>query len=235
MTESNTKIEPLYAFYSEFSIFYDEQLKKAWNKIDIVSLNNMATTFTDKMRSFKHKGLIIYSQYLELDKIKDSFVNNVNEVVTPLKNPIIDERIMNSFMKDLKKQITVNFNGTSLNDILKLNLLAEKDKIATLVDDARQENEIKAKYLDCEAKLSKMQFKYKSYKRGNEDKGFIFKDVSEEGTNSVKALANFSLSSAIIQLPNDHTVQKTKTCSIILFSGEKFFFGIIVSIKLHNC
>ena len=154
MSEFNAKIEPLHSFYHNFIGFHDEQLKKAWSKVDMNALSNMSQTFQDKMKSFKNRGLTNYNQFRELEKIKDEFVNNFNDVVTPLKNPIIDERIMNSFMKEMKKQITINFNGTSLKEILALNLINDKDKIATLVEDARQENDIKNKIQDYEGKLS---------------------------------------------------------------------------------
>lgn len=180
MSDTNAKIEPLYNFYHQFTTFYDEQLKKAWSKVDMNALSNMSQTFTDKIKSFKHKGLSGYSQFRELDKMKEDFCNNFEFVISQLKNPIIDERIMNSFMKEMKKNINVNFNGTSLKEILNLNLINDKEKISTLVDDARQENEIRNKVQDYEASLSKMQFRYKSFKKGNEDKGFIFVGVADE-------------------------------------------------------
>lgn len=180
MADNNNKIEPLYNFYRDYSNFYEEQLKKAWSKIDTQSLVNMVQTFQDKIKSFKSKNLSNFSQFKELEKIKEDYTNNINEVIAPLKNPIIDERIMNSFMKEMKKNITVNFNATSLKDIIVLNLLTDKEKIANLVEDARQENDIKNKIAEYENNLNKMQFKYVVYKRDNQEKGYVFSDVKDE-------------------------------------------------------
>ena len=49
-----------------------------------------------------------------------------------------------------------------------------------MVNDASKENDIKTKLHEIEKVLETLNFQTKPYKRGNEDKGVIFKDVSEE-------------------------------------------------------
>lgn len=198
MSEKNAKIEPLYQYYKDFLVFYDEQVKKAWSKVDTNALQLKVEEFNDKMKFFKQKGLLtaFRSQYQELDNIRETLNNNFFDVIAPLKNPIIDQRIINSLMKDLKKNITINFNGTSLQDILKLNLSSEKEKIATLVDDANQESKIKDSYLYYDSSLDTMSFRLKMYKRGNDEKGYIFEGVTDEMDKLQEYITNLqSLSS----------------------------------------
>ena len=68
----------------------------------------------------------------------------------------------------------------TLKKILDLDLVSYADKIATLVNDASKENDVKTKVAEIEKSLEMMNFNYKPYKKLNEDKGYILKDVTDE-------------------------------------------------------
>ena len=76
--------------------------------------------------------------------------------------------------------IDVKFSYLTLRKILDLDLVGYADKIATLVNDASKENDVKTKVAEIEKSLEMMNFNYKPYKKLNEDKGYILKDVTDE-------------------------------------------------------
>jgi dynein heavy chain len=180
MSDLNSKIEPIYLFYKEFTDFYDEQLFKPWGKIEVNILEKEDEVFQEKMKEFKRMQLGQLSPFKKLDEIKDKYHEILNDVIKPLKFPIITERNLKELMKELRKSIPINFQTTTLKEILAQDLLKDKEKIFNLVNDASKENDIKVKLQEIEKVLETLNFQIKPYKRGNEDKGFIFKDVSEE-------------------------------------------------------
>jgi len=180
MSDLNSKVEPIYTFYKEHNDFYDEQLFKPWGKIEPNVLDKQDEVFHDKMKEYRQKGLGQLLPYKKLDEIKEKYHEILNDVIKPLKNQIITERNLKDFFKEIRRHIDLNFQSTTLNEILKLDLLKEKEKIFNLVNDASKENDIKTKLQEIERVLETLNFQIKAYKRGNEDKGVIFKDVSEE-------------------------------------------------------
>lgn len=181
MIDTNAKIEPIYKYYKEFNDFYEEQIYRAWGKIEINLMDKRADEFNDKMRYFNRTlQLGVFPPCKKLEEIKDKYTELLQDIIKPLKSPIIHERNMKEFMKELRKSININFNITTLKNIIDLDLLKDKEKIQNLVNDASKENDIKSKLVEIEKVLDSMNFQIKAYKRGTEDKGYIFKDVKEE-------------------------------------------------------
>ena len=98
-----------------------------------------------------------------------------------MKAPVINERNFGEFIKENRHgRLNVKFDAMTLRDVMKLDLLKDKDKVASMVNDARQESDVKSKLDTIKQVLDEMKFQLAPHKRGNEDKGFKFRDVSEE-------------------------------------------------------
>jgi len=180
MSDLNSKVEPMYNFYKEYIDFYDEQQYKPWGKIEVNLLEKEDEIFQEKMKELRKSGLGQLPPYKKLDEIKEKFHEIVQDIIKPLKNPIITERNLKVFMVEIRKSIQINFQTTTMKEILAQDLVKEKEKIFNLVNDASKENDIKTKLLEIDKSLESLNFQTKAYKRGNDDKGFVFKDVSEE-------------------------------------------------------
>jgi len=68
----------------------------------------------------------------------------------------------------------------TLRQVMKLDLLSIKDKVATMVNDAKEETDVKNKLDEIKNSLDELKFQLAPHKRGNEDKGYKFKDVTGE-------------------------------------------------------
>ena len=180
MIENNNKIEPLYQFYKEHIDFREDMNNQLWAKFDTSLMIKHSDLFAEKMREFAIKKLKNTSPYKLIEELQKKFNEELNDIIVPLKSNVINERNLQGFMKDLRRSIEIKFQTLTLKKILDLDLLKEKDKILTLVADASKENEIKTKMGDVEKIIDSLPFRIKSYKRGNDDKGFIFVDVSDE-------------------------------------------------------
>lgn len=109
------------------------------------------------------------------------FFENFDKIIVKLKDPVINVRNFSEFIRvNRKNQIVVNFDVNTLGDILHLDLLPDQDKVATMVGDAKLESAVKAKLEEIQKILEGLVFDVAAHKRGNEDKGFKFRDVTNE-------------------------------------------------------
>ena len=74
----------------------------------------------------------------------------------------------------------MKFDVMTLRDVMKLDLLQDKDKVATMVNDAKEETDVKNKLDEIKVSLDELKFQIAPHKRGTEDKGYKFKDVTGE-------------------------------------------------------
>ncbi|MCQ2815655.1 MAG: hypothetical protein MJ252_00165 [archaeon] len=181
MIDSNNKIEIIYKTYHDFNNFYTEQQNMVWNNIDKEALEKMVDELKSKRREFERKHLQSTLPYGKFEDIRNKYEENIKLIIVPLKSPVINERNFDDFIMDIRGGIIkINFAVTTLKDILDLDLLPDHEKVGNMVADAEKESQIREKLNSIKDSLDKMSFQMGIHKRGNEDKGYKIKDVSEE-------------------------------------------------------
>ena len=181
MIELNAKVEPIYKAYHEFEVFFNEQQDKTWSKLETNLLEKKNDELTKSKREFERKQLSTLLPFKKFEDVRENYSDNLKEIILQLKAPVINERNFGEFIKENRHgRLNVKFDAMTLRDVMKLDLLKDKDKVASMVNDARQESDVKSKLDTIKQVLDEMKFQLAPHKRGNEDKGFKFRDVSEE-------------------------------------------------------
>ena len=181
MIELNAKVEPIYKAYHEFEVFFNEQQDKTWIKLETSLLEKKNDELTRSKREFERKHLSSLLPFRKFEDVRENYNDNLKDIILQLKAPVINERNFGEFIKEHRHgRLNVKFEAMTLRDVMKLDLLKDKDKVATMVNDARQESDVKSKLDTIKQVLDEMKFQLAPHKRGNEDKGYKFKDVSEE-------------------------------------------------------
>ena len=181
MIEKNTKIEPIYKTFHEFEIFFNEQQDKTWSKLETAVLEKKVDELLKAKRDFDRKGLSNSLPYKKYEDVRENYNDNVKDIIVLLKSPVVNERNFGEFIKENRPgRLTVKFDVMTLRDVMKLDLLKDKEKVATMVNDAKEETDVKNKLDEIKASLDELKFQLTPHKRGTEDKGYKFKDVTGE-------------------------------------------------------
>ena len=181
MYEKNKKVEPIYKTFHEFDIFFSDQQDKAWSKIETNLLEKKNEELLRAKREFDREGLSSYIPYKKYEDVRENFNDNLKDVILLLKSPVVNERNLTEFIKENRPgRLSVKFDTMTLRQVMKLDLLSIKDKVATMVNDAKEETDVKNKLDEIKNSLDELKFQLAPHKRGNEDKGYKFKDVTGE-------------------------------------------------------
>ena len=181
MYEKNKKVEPIYKAFHDYDTFFNDQQDKAWSKIETNLLEKKNEEMLRSKREFDREGLSSYIPYKKYEDIRENFNDNLKDVILLLKSPVVNERNLAEFIKENRPgRLTVKFDTMTLRQVMKLDLLSIKDKVATMVNDAKEETDVKNKLDEIKNSLDELKFQLAPHKRGNEDKGYKFKDVTGE-------------------------------------------------------
>ena len=181
MYEKNKKVEPIYKTFHDYDTFFNDQQEKAWSKIETNLLEKKNEELLRAKREFDREGLSSYIPYKKFEDVRENFNDNLKDVILLLKSPVVNERNLTEFIKENRPgRLTVKFDTMTLRQVMKLDLLSIKDKVATMVNDAKEETDVKNKLDEIKNSLDELKFQLAPHKRGNEDKGYKFKDVTGE-------------------------------------------------------
>ena len=181
MHEKNKKVEPIYKTFHEFDVFFNDQQDKTWSKLETSLLEKKNDELLKAKRDFERKGLVNLNPFKKYETVRENFNDNVKDIILLLKSPVVNERNLAEFIKENRPgRLNVKFDVMTLRDVMKLDLLKDKEKVATMVNDAKEETDVKNKLDEIKTSLDELKFQLAPHKRGNEDKGYKFKDVSGE-------------------------------------------------------
>jgi dynein heavy chain len=181
MYEKNAKVEPIYKAYHEFEVFFNDQQDKTWSKLEVPALEKKNEELLKLKREFDRKGLSSLLPYKKYEDVRENYNDNLKDIIMLLKAPVVNERNFGEFIKENRPgRLTVKFDVMTLRDVMKLDLLQDKDKVATMVNDAKEETDVKNKLDEIKVSLDELKFQISPHKRGTEDKGYKFKDVTGE-------------------------------------------------------
>ena len=181
MYEKNAKVEPIYKAYHEFEVFFNDQQDKTWSKLEVPVLEKKNDELLKLKREFDRKGLSSLLPYKKYEDVRENFNDNLKDIIMLLKAPVVNERNFGEFIKENRPgRLVVKFDVMTLRDVMKLDLLQDKDKVATMVNDAKEETDVKNKLDEIKVSLDELKFQIAPHKRGTEDKGYKFKDVTGE-------------------------------------------------------